>query len=165
MRSSWEKLTYASALTLLLTLLTGCPKESPGASGLLQIQPVLLQSTISKPLRAALQATGGTPPYSWSATGPLPGGVTLSSSGVVSGVVANPTASDGSLCSTTTPPGSCAYTVTVTAKDTLGSQATAQVTIAVPLLPLKITTTSLPNGVIGQPYNAQLGASGGLAKQ
>jgi len=36
--------------------------------------------------------------------------------------------------------------------------------VSVTLLPLKITTTSLPAGTVGQPYNAQINASGGLPK-
>jgi uncharacterized protein (TIGR03437 family) len=35
--------------------------------------------------RAALEATGGTPPYQWSSTGGLPAGLSISTAGVVSG--------------------------------------------------------------------------------
>jgi hypothetical protein len=34
---------------------------------------------------ATLQASGGTPPYTWSASGTLPGGIGFSSAGILSG--------------------------------------------------------------------------------
>lgn len=92
-----------------------------------------------------LQATGGTPPYTWSvSSGSLPGGLTLSTTGVISGIPTTMGASN--------------FTVQVT--DQLQMVATQPLTITI-LNPLTILTASLPNGTVGQMYNQTLQASGG----
>jgi hypothetical protein len=73
--------------------------------------------TLGTAFSVALAATGGTPPYTWTATG-LPAGVTLSSTGTLSG--------------TPTTVGTTSITVTVT--DSGGMQATEKLNL----------TTSLP---------------------
>jgi hypothetical protein len=80
-------------------------------------------------------------------SGPLPAGLTLSASGLISGTPTN--ASAGS----TYP-----FTVSVT----VGSQTSAAVSfsITVPALPA-VTTTSLPSGNVGIAYSRQLQYSGG----
>jgi large repetitive protein len=84
--------------------------------------------TIGTAISATFSATGGVPPYTWSATG-LPGGVTLSGSGSLSG--------------TPTAPGTSSVTVTV--KDSAGNSATATVTITVALPPSPtVNLTGLP---------------------
>jgi len=62
-----------------------------------------------------LNATGGTPPYTWSTSGSLPGGLTLSSGGAISGT---PTAT-----------GSFAFTVQV--KDSAGATSSLPCTLTV----------------------------------
>jgi len=81
------------------------------------------------------------------ASGTLPGGLTLSSAGVLSGTPT--TASAGSTFT---------FTVTVT----VGTQTSVpvQLTLTIFALPV-ITTTSLPSGNIGIAYSQQLGFSGG----
>jgi hypothetical protein len=94
---------------------------------------------------ATLTARGGTAPYTWSVVhGSLPAGLTLSSSGVVSG----------------TPTATGTVTVTVKAEDQAGLSAQRQLTLTVS--PLQITTASpLPTAYVGAPYADGLTASGG----
>jgi Putative Ig domain len=76
----------------------------------------------------AFGATGGTPPYTWSATG-LPAGVTINSTGTLSGT---PTAIGTS-------------SITVTVKDSAGltTSETLNLTVALPAAPA-VTLTGLP---------------------
>jgi hypothetical protein len=97
---------------------------------------------------ATLQATGGSGTLTWTlASGTLPAGLTLSSTGVISGT---PTTAQQS-------------TFTVQVSDTGNPQqtATATYTLTVVLSTLVITTTSLPNGTQNAPYSATLQSSGG----
>ncbi|HET7150065.1 MAG TPA: putative Ig domain-containing protein [Candidatus Acidoferrum sp.] len=94
-----------------------------------------------------LAATGGVSPYTWSVTaGALPGGLTLSSAGAISG----------------TPTAFGTFNFTVQVKDASNFTATANLSIKVNPAPVVITTTSLPNGVVNTPgYSATLTATGG----
>jgi hypothetical protein len=94
---------------------------------------------------ATLAATGGQPPYTWGATG-LPAGLSCSTAGVISG----------------TPTASGDFTVTVTVTDSAGPPDTDSTGLALKVYPaLEITTTTLPSGTPGEPYNATLAATGG----
>jgi hypothetical protein len=92
-----------------------------------------------------LAATGGTPPYTWSASG-LPSGLSISSAGVISGT---PTAAGG-------------FSVTVQATDSAQATATKAYSVTVAAA-LTITTATLPGGTVGTPYSQTLAASGGTA--
>jgi hypothetical protein len=95
-----------------------------------------------------MNASGGTPPYTWSlSAGSLPAGLYYSASGVISG--------------TPTSGGTSSFTCQV--KDAAGQTAQKALSILITGVsaPLSITTTSLPNGTVGQAYSAQLNASGG----
>ena len=97
-----------------------------------------------------LAATGGTGPYSWSVTkGSLPAGLTISTSGVISG--------------TPTQAGTSAFTVQVTDSSSPAGTASANlsITVAAAAQSPSITTTSLPNATTGTAYSATLQASGG----
>ena len=96
---------------------------------------------------ATVAATGGTTPYTWSATG-LPTGLSINAStGVIGG---NPTTA-----------GSSTAVVTVTdSTNPTHLSATANLVITI-IAPPSITTTSLPGGNAGTAYSATVAASGG----
>ena len=99
-----------------------------------------------RPYSQLLPVTGGTLPYMATLTaGSLPPGLTLSSAGVLSGTPASA--------------GSFTFTVNVMDSSTPAQSATQTLTIAVNNL--FITTTALPNGVVGVPYNAAISTDGG----
>ncbi len=89
-----------------------------------------------------LQAVGGTPPYAWSVTSGLPKGMTLSSSGLLSGT---PTTTFGS-------PFSLQVSVTDSTANPL--VATAAYTVAIGLPIITVTTSQLVPGVMGIAYPA-----------
>lgn len=95
---------------------------------------------------ATLAASGGTTPYTWSlASGTLPSGLALSSSGQVSG--------------TPTAVGVSSFTVSVT--DAASHSATKAMSITIAPASLAVQTTSLQNGTQSVAYSATLAASGG----
>jgi hypothetical protein len=100
-----------------------------------------------------LAASGGTAPYSWTITsGSLPTGLSLSSSGVITGT---PSAA-----------GTVSFTVQVTDSTTPTRQtgtAPLSLTVATTTTPLIITTTSLPSATEEVAYSTTLAASGGTA--
>jgi alpha-tubulin suppressor-like RCC1 family protein len=95
------------------------------------------------PYEAQLEATGGTPPYSWS-TADLPPGLSASSAGEISG----------------TPSAAGAYDVSLTVTDDAGTTATAVVALAVGNAPV-ITSDTLPTLHVFEPYGAELEVAGG----
>jgi hypothetical protein len=95
-----------------------------------------------------VQATGGIPPLTWSiVTGTLPQNLNLNpTTGVISG--------------TPTVAGTSLFLVQVA--DTDGQKVTQALSIVInPPGPPTITTTSLPGGTVGLPYNVGLQATGG----
>ena len=91
----------------------------------------------------SLQLTAsGTTPITWTHTGSLPDGLTLSESGLISG----------------TPTKAGSSTFTVTATNSIGNDS-RKFTLQV-LDPVNITTSSLKTGTIGKPYSITLKAKG-----
>ncbi len=94
------------------------------------------------------QATAGTPPYTWSATG-LPAGLTLDSNGFITGI----------------PQSSGSFNILVTVTDSTGLSVsrsyTLQVSNAIPLQFWQYTANSLPTGTVGLPYAGSMYAIGG----
>src|SRR6185312_5980448 len=95
-----------------------------------------------------LSASGGTPAYSWSiSSGSLPAGLSLASSGVISG----------------TPSASGTATFVAIVHDSGNPVQTQSATLSISVAPpqLKVTTTSFAQGTSGQPYSGTLQATGG----
>jgi len=96
----------------------------------------------------SLAATGGKSPYTWSrSSGTLPTGLSLSSSGVISGT---PSAA-----------GSFSFTVKVTDAAAASVTKSLSITVTTGTPALSITTSSLPDGAAGTAYSQTLAASGG----
>jgi hypothetical protein len=136
---------------------SGNPVQTATLPAMLVINPpALVISTTSLPsgtlgsaYSTALQASGGTPPYTWSVSGgALPAGLTLASSGFLSG----------------TPTASGAFSVTVQAQDAAATPQvqTAPLSLQISVGTLAVTTTSLPTGNVGTAYSAQMAAKGGV---
>jgi hypothetical protein len=113
-------------------------------SGLAIATPSLPAGAAGKPYSHALSATGGTPPYTWSATGTLPPGLSLTPAGVIAGT---PTAAGN-------------FSFTVQVADGGSSSATRALSISVTPA-LGVVTASLPEGVPGTAYSQSLVATGG----
>ena len=105
--------------------------------------------TVGVSYSQTLAATGGIAPYSWSVTGSLPTGLTLSSAGVISGI---PTVAGTS-------------NVTLNATDSAGIPVTATTTLSLTInsAPLAISTSSLASGTVGASYSQTLAAANGIA--
>ncbi|MCX6626012.1 MAG: putative Ig domain-containing protein, partial [Candidatus Solibacter sp.] len=96
----------------------------------------------------ALAATGGLQPYTWSATGNIPPGLTVGSAGIISG--------------TPTTGGTYAFTLKVVdARLTSVSKGLSIVISGPGSSVLTVATTTLPAGSVGQKYDGQLSANGG----
>jgi hypothetical protein len=112
--------------------------------------PTLPSATSGVAYSYQILTTGGLPPITFALdTGSqLPNGLTLSSSGLISG--------------TANTPGF--YNFTITATDSSSPPETASQPFSLTVTPgqLMITTTTLPSGYLGVPYSAQLQASGGV---
>ncbi len=94
-----------------------------------------------------LTAVGGSPPYTWSADAPnLPPGISLSSSGVLSGIPAN----------------AGAFRVIVRVSDIRGSGDGVVFPITITGPPLLITTASLSSGTVGSAYSQSIQITGGV---
>lgn len=108
--------------------------------------PAAIQASArTVPYKFQFEATGGLTPYTWTlSSGTLPAGLTLSSSGLLSG----------------TPTGSGASTFTLKAQSINGASATRQFSLSV-FNPLAISTTTLAHGKVGSAYSVTFGLTGG----
>lgn len=145
---------FLPAMMFALCLATGCTDEGEGGGASSPPAPLEVATT-SLPgadqgwsYNTSLAAQGGTAPYIWSVggTSPLPGGVMLSTDGILSGV---PTVAG-------------TFDLTFEVEDSIGMTASAMLQLDVASAPaLVITTTSLPNAVQAQAYSTTISASGG----
>ena len=109
---------------------------------------VLPQGTTGTGYSANVVASGGTPPYSWSlVSGALPAGLSLSSSGAITGTPTGVT--------------HAAFTVQVTDSSPSPQSTTAPLSIDVVPPPLAVSRTSFPQGTPGAFYSTTLTATGG----
>jgi large repetitive protein len=111
----------------------------------------LANGTVGVFYSQTLTATGAYGNYSWTVVeGALPAGLTLSPSGVISG----------------TPSEVGSYFAQVRVSSPLPTSgvvlADRQFTLVISAPPLSITTTSIPNGMVGVAYSANLAATGGI---
>ena len=114
------------------------------------VTPMLGNGTVGTAYAGSVQASGGLPPYAFSAaSGSLPAGLSLAADGTISG--------------TPTTPGSGAFTVQVS-DAALNPQGIATKSFSITVLgnPPVITTISLSNGVLSAPYSGSVAATGGL---
>jgi hypothetical protein len=145
-----KAVVVAFAAVCLAVTFPGCGKGSVPIT----ILPLNVTSTsvptavINKSYSTTLTATGGLAPFTWSIiSGTLPAGLTMSSSGVISGAA------------TTT--GSQDFTVQVTDSQTpTHAVATGALTLKVNN-PLAISTTSIDIAAVNVPYQFTLSATGG----
>ena len=142
-----------SGVALVLTFLLAACGGGGGSSTPLGPPAIstssLPQGSVNAFYTASLTATGGQAPYSWSVTqGNLPAGLTLNgATGVISG--------------TPTTLGTASFTVQV--RDSQPTPASAQANLSIAITnSFKVTTSELPNGTVGTPYQATLSAGGGV---
>lgn len=101
----------------------------------------LPDATMNSPYSAQVSATGGTAPYTWSASGELPAGLTMSSTGTLAGT---PTSTGQSM-------------LMVTVKDSEETPQTAQVTLALDVGNAVQPANAAAGGVTSQFYGAGRG--------
>ncbi|WP_295808187.1 cadherin-like beta sandwich domain-containing protein [uncultured Nitratireductor sp.] len=112
----------------------------------------LSDATVGAPYSATVTASGGTGPYTYAVTaGALPGGLTLTSSGTLSG----------------TPTAEGTFNFTITATDSSGGNGpytgSRAYTIAVAAPTVTVSPATLPAATVAVSYSQSLTASGGTA--
>lgn len=130
--------------------------EIVAASGLRVSSLELRQGEAGAAYADTLRASGGAPPYTfeWSEPAELDGLELETATGALSGTPIRPTGPDGEPA-----------TATVTVHDAAGASAIAEVALGVRPAPLVIVTESLPDGVVGEAYEAPLEARGGYGSR
>jgi hypothetical protein len=142
------RLLLAGAALVCVFLLNGCGGgSSPTPPAQLSITTMYLtQGVVGMPYSFTLAGTGGIPPYTWTAEG-LPQGLTISRDGMISGTpqFAGQGPQPISLSDSQQPPA-----------------VVSKIFVIVINMPLGLTTSLLPNGKAGVPYNATLSATAGV---
>ena len=146
--------TFLSAVVLCALAilgLTGCGGDSgPNSGGLAITTSALPAAPVNQPYSASLTGSGGAPPYTWSVAPALPNGLTLD-------------AATGAITGTPTTEGTTthAFALRDSSVPAQTVQQTLNLTVAPPPAALTITTTSLPDGTVGQVYSRPVQATGG----
>ncbi|HKY72981.1 MAG TPA: Ig domain-containing protein [Nitrospira sp.] len=131
--------------------LTSCGGDSGPTPGSLTITTSSLpEGAVNQPYSASLTGSGGTPPYTWSVAPALPANLSLD-------------AANGTITGTPTAQGTTTHTFSLrdTSVPAQTVQQTLNLTITPPAAALTITTTSLPNGTVGEAYSRPVQATGG----
>ena len=102
--------------------------------------------TLGVPVNEALQAGGGNGPYYWSASGSLPAGLSVDSTGILSGIPQSE--------------GSFPFALSVRDQREKTVSKSCSMTVTRPVINLT-SSCPLPSGVTGASYNQKLSASGG----
>jgi putative Ig domain-containing protein len=146
--------TFVCAVVLCaisVLALTGCGGDSgPSPGGLAITTSALPAGPVNQPYSASLTGSGGTPPYTWSVAPALPNGLTLN-------------AATGAVTGTPTTEGTTTHTFSLRDNSVPAQtvQQTLTVTVTPPPAAVTITTTSLPDGTVGQLYSRPVQATGG----
>lgn len=131
--------------------LTGCGDSGPTPGSLRITTSSLPQGTVNQPYSASVTGSGGAPPYTWSVSPALPANLSLDTA-------------TGAITGTPTAQGTSSHTFTL--RDNSNPSQTVQQTLGLTIntasAGLTITTTSLPNGTVGQAYNQLVQATGGI---
>ena len=124
---------------------TSVSRSIGGSSAITIAIPASANGDIGFTYNVQLTATGGTAPYTWTiTTGSLPPGLTMSSSGMITG----------------TPTQTGNYSVNFHVTDAGGLTGDKQLTISIAAV-LSAAAPSRLNGTIGAPYSAQFTTTGG----
>ena len=148
--------TTVAGLATAAVLATPIKNTQFSASTAINLAPALAMTKPALPAAKAaiaysyqLASTGGTAPITWSITsGALPLGLSLSSTGLISG--------------TPTTPGTATFTIGATDAATTPVTVTSAQTLAVATATLAITTASVPNGIVGKAYSSTLTSISGV---
>jgi hypothetical protein len=140
-------------------VLVGCSGDSKVSTNPPPQDPISVTTTalpdgqVGGSYSTTLTATGGQAPLSWVvSSGALPAGLSLASSGVISGTPTAPAAA--------TP---ITFMVSDSSATALTQTVTLQLMVHSAPPAISVTITSLPNGQVGHAYSATLTASGGIA--
>src|SRR5450755_2186355 len=136
-----KQATASAVFTLTIVLQLTITTSSPLANGIVGVV-----------YNQALAGTGGTPPYTWSlapGSSLLPGGLTLSSAGLIGG--------------TPTTAGAFPFTVQLTDSAIPANTVTKPLVITVSAGLTITTAPTLPNATVGVAYSQTLSAAGGTA--
>jgi IPT/TIG domain/Putative Ig domain len=147
-----QKVNKLWSLLAVAVFMGGCGVSASNPTGNFRITTATLPSAqISAPYAAAVQADGGTPPYSWIVRkGNWPQGIILNSS---TGTVAGSPVQKGR------------FSITLGATDSSTPPKTTTTTLSVTVnsTQVAITTTSLPSGAENVAYSTTLAAGNGDA--
>ncbi len=135
--------TVSQALSITIT---AAPQSLSIPGGSIGTPVSLSNGIVATPYGGTLQAVHGQPPYAWKVIGGnLPTGLSLNSSGGISG--------------TPTTPGPYAFTGQVT--DTSGAVISSAFSLTIAPLTVNLNTGPLPNGIVGSNYPTQLTTAAG----
>jgi formylglycine-generating enzyme required for sulfatase activity len=110
-------------------------------------EPAIISGKVKEPLSISFSATGGEPPYKWSATGDMPRGLFINAStGVLGG-------SPSTLASST---------ITIRVTDSKGFPVTRSIPLSITADPLTIPADAPPSAMAGADFLWQIPAKGGI---